>query len=155
MSRYIHHTISIRRDIHQVFNALIQPSMIKKWWHATSVIVLPEVGGFYVASWGINEDDPDYISYASIKAIEPPVRLELSYDKYYAKENPLPFNAHMEATFLLETISGETHLSVRQTGFPSSVAADDYYQACVKGWEDTFNSLKKVLEEGQLRILEK
>lgn len=146
MYRYINKEIIIQKNIELVFDALISPSMIKKWWFANSAIVLPEVDGFYAAAWGADEDHPDYISFAKIIEIKPPYKLSLKYEKYFSKDGPLPFDAELDATFILEKLNKQTKLIVRQNGFPIDMAANEYYQACVKGWEDTFNSIKNILE---------
>ena len=146
MTRYIKKEIFIQRKIDEVFAALISPSQIKKWWFAKTAIVLPEAGGLYVAAWGENEDQADYISFASISEFERPFKLTLNYEKYFSKDGPLAFNANLDATFTLEELGAVTKLTVLQNGFPVSVAADQFYQGCVKGWDDTFASLKNVLE---------
>ena len=148
MSRYIKKEIIIHKKINEVFNALVSPSQIKKWWFANTAIVLAEKGGFYAASWGADEDNPEYITYASISEMERPYKLVLVYEKYFAKEGPLPFDATLDAVFTLEDLGNKTNLTVVQNGFPISMAADAHYQACVKGWDDTFASLKNVLERG-------
>ncbi|MEO1261816.1 MAG: SRPBCC domain-containing protein [Bacteroidota bacterium] len=144
--RYIKKEIIIDREITVVFDALISPSQICKWWFAKTAIVLPETGGFYAAAWGDSEDQPDYISMATIKVFERPYRLTLVYEKYYSKDGQLPFDATLDAAFTLEDLNGQTKLTVVQSGFPITLSADAFYQGCVKGWEDTFASLKKVLE---------
>ena len=145
--RYIKKEIIIDRNIDQVFDALILPSQIKKWWFAHTAIVLPEVGGFYAAAWGNEGDQPDYISMATIQQFERPYKLTLVYEKYFSKDGPLPFEATLDAAFTLEDLKVRTRLTVVQSGFPTTLAADAFYQGCVKGWDDTFASLKKVLED--------
>ena len=95
--RYIKKEITINKKIDEVFEALVAPSQIKKWWFAKSAIVLPEVGGFYSAAWGDDEDKPDYISIASISEFERPNKLTLVYEKYYSKDGQLPFEARLDA----------------------------------------------------------
>ena len=60
-----------------MFEALVTPSAIRKWWGATKAIVLPQVGGTWVASWGESENDPDFISSFKILEFEPPSRIML------------------------------------------------------------------------------
>ena len=146
MTRYIKKEIIIDRKVEVVFDALIAPSQIKKWWYANSAVVLPEVGGFLAVAWGDKEDDPDYITISSITELERPYKLKLIYGKYFSKSGPLPFEAEMDVTYTLEHIGEKTKLIVVQDGFPISIAANEYYQGCVKGWEDTLGSIKSFLE---------
>ena len=148
MTRYIKKEITIHRKIDEVFDALISPSMIKKWWFVNSAIVLPQVGGFYAATWGEDEDHPDYINFALIREFERPFKLTLVYEKYFSKDGPLPFEINFDTAFTLEDLGEKTILRIVQNGFPISMAADEFYQGCVKGWDDTFASLKNVLEGG-------
>ena len=148
MTRYIKKEITIYRNIDEVFDALISPSMIKKWWFVNTAIVLPKVGGFYAAAWGADDDHPDYINFASITEFERPYKLTLVYEKYYSKEGPLPFDINFNTAFTLEEAEGKTILRIMQDGFPVSMAADEFYQGCIEGWDNTFESLKNVLENG-------
>ncbi len=146
MTRYIKKEIIIDKKIEEVFDALISPSQIKKWWYAKTAIVLPEVGGLLAVTWGENEDDPDYITISSISEFERPYKLKLIYEKYFSKSGPLPFEAKMDVTYTLEGMADKTKLIVVQDGFPVNIAADQYYHGCVKGWDDTLFSFKNVLE---------
>lgn len=68
-------THQISREFKQptatVFAALITPSQIRGWWSASRAIVIPKTGGIWCATWGENEDEPDYISSATIEVFEP------------------------------------------------------------------------------------
>ena len=146
MARQIVKVISINASKEDVFNALISPSMIKKWWFANSAIVLPETGGTYTVSWGENEDNPDYITICKILEIQAPKKLKLEYEHYFSKFGEMPFEAEFEVVFELEGISNQTNLKVTQTGFPDNSIADPYLDGCVKGWNDTCASLKNTIE---------
>jgi uncharacterized protein YndB with AHSA1/START domain len=45
-----------------VFRLLLTPSAIREWWGVSRDIVTPEQGGIWVAAWGEDEDDPDYVT---------------------------------------------------------------------------------------------
>lgn len=116
MPRQISQQITINRAITDVFHALITPSQIKQWWSAT------------------------------IAEYKPPVRIHLTDYKYLSVEGGLPFEASMDTEFRLAIHNGSTLLTVIQSGFPDKPAADDFYQACVTGWIDTLQSIKRMLE---------
>jgi uncharacterized protein YndB with AHSA1/START domain len=69
-----------------VFDALISPRMIQKWWFANSAIVFPEDGGIYAATWREDIDNPDYISVAKISGIRKPELLVLTNFQYRSKD---------------------------------------------------------------------
>ena len=147
MDRIIKDSIKINAEISDVFESLITPSQILKWWGATTAIVLPENDGIYAVTWGSDIDDPDYRSISTIKEIIEPSKLHLVYGKYSSKFNSLPFEASLEVIFTLEQADDETDIQVIQTGIPIDPIADEFYAGCVKGWRDTLSSFKKTIEE--------
>jgi uncharacterized protein YndB with AHSA1/START domain len=62
----------------RVFALLHTPSAIRGWWGASRAIVLVEPGGTWTATWGESEDDPDYVTAATIGDFDPPRRMVLT-----------------------------------------------------------------------------
>jgi uncharacterized protein YndB with AHSA1/START domain len=149
MSREITQEYLIGKSPDAIFDALITPGKIKKWWFANNAIVLPEEGGVYAVTWGDDIDNPETISVAKIASFERPVRLLLTDFRYKSKEGDLPFETDMPTEFRLEDMGGKTKLTVCQTGFPDEKIADEFYKLCVQGWIDTLTSLKKTVEESE------
>ncbi len=131
----------------QVFGLLITPSAIRQWWGASRAIVDAREGGVWTAAWG-DEDDPDYISTATLNEFDPPQRLAMKYGKYYAKSGPLPFEFADDAVtiFTIEPNDNVCVLRVEQTGFPCEAVADDFYVACETGWKNTFAGIREYLK---------
>ena len=67
--------VAISATCQQVFDALITPSAISTWWQANRAIVFPEQNGIWVASWGDDIDDPDYLTAARMTQFDPPNRI--------------------------------------------------------------------------------
>lgn len=147
MPRQIKQTYRIQRSTEDVFDALLTPSQICTWWFAQSAIIIPEKNGLYAISWGEDIDNPDYISIATISELIRPEKLVLSDFRYHSKEGDLPFDADFGNTFILEKEPNGTTITVIQTGFPDENLADEFYQACNQGWQDTMQSLKRTLED--------
>jgi uncharacterized protein YndB with AHSA1/START domain len=152
--------MSTRKHVHQielavapegVFAILHTPSAIRNWWFANRAIVMAQEGGTWAAAWGENEDDPDYITTATIKVFDPPSRLVLSDFKYYSKEEPLPFDANFETEFTVIPAADGSILQVSQDGFPEDAVADKFYAACEKGWRDTFESIRRYFDDALRR----
>ncbi|MGQ0541272.1 MAG: SRPBCC family protein [Blastocatellia bacterium] len=132
----------------QMFDLLITPSAIRCWWGASRAIVLPQKDGIWTATWG-DEDDPDYISTATLVEFDPPRRLAMKYGRYFAKSGPLPFEFDEDAltTFTIERNGDGCTLRVEQTGFPVDPIADDFYAACETGWKNTFEGIRNYIME--------
>lgn len=110
------------------------------------MIVVPEVDGVWIAAWG-EEDDPDYISTATLVEFDPPRKVVMKYGQYYAKSGSLPFKFSDDAltTFTIELTENGCAFRVEQTGFPYDAIADDFYAACETGWKNTFHGIKNFL----------
>ncbi len=131
----------------KVFQLLITPSAIRQWWQAARVIVLPKPGGTWAAAWGEDEDEPDYITVATIDEFDPPRRLTLTDYSYRAKSGPMPFQADFTTTFTVVSHEDGALLRVRQDGFPCDAVADEFYASCERGWHQTLKNIKKYCEE--------
>jgi len=149
-----------RRHIHEevfpapaerVFALLHTPSAICRWWGASRAVVLAEPGGTWAATWGEDEDDPDYITVATIREFEPPRRMVLSDYRYRAKAGPLPFEAEFETEFVVSPHAEGASLRVTQDGFPAGSESDEFYAACRKGWQDTFAGIRDYLDDPEDR----
>ena len=130
----------------RLFGLLFTPSAIRQWWGASTVIVIPEIGGIWCATWGENEDSPEYISAATIQVFESPHRMVLSNYKYNTQSGGLPFEADFEVDFLVSKHPEGSTLKVCQNGFPVLPEADEYFSQCVVGWEATFKGIREYLQ---------
>lgn len=140
------HQMDLDHPPERVFALLITPSAIRGWWSAARAIVIPRVGGLWVATWGPDEDDPDYVVAYTITALEPPRRLALAHTAYHAKSGRLPFEAEFTTEFAVEPRPGGCTLRVTQDGFPTDPVADAFYAACETGWHNTFDGIRRHLD---------
>lgn len=140
------HEETFAADADTLFGLLIQPSAIRRWWSAARAIVMPEAGGIWIAAWGEAEDAPDYITAAIIRECSPPHRLVLSDYRYRAKSGPLPFDADFVTEFVVEPRTDGALLRVSQTGFPTGREGDEFYEACRRGWTETFGGIRRYLD---------
>ncbi len=129
----------------RLFAILCTPSAIRQWWNASRAIVIAKPGGLWVATWGENEDQPDFITSARIQAYDPPRRLVLDQYSYVAKTGPLPFNADFVTEFSVSSHADGALLRVTQDGFPSDPSADSFFAACQHGWKETFQGIRRFL----------
>ena len=129
----------------RLFTLLYTPSAIRAWWGASRVIVLPEDGGLGSAVWGDVEDEPEYVTAATIDVFEPPFRMRLTEYRYQARTGPLPFEADFSVEFTVQPDGDGAVLRVEQAGFPKAPEADAFLAACEKGWAETFQGIRRYL----------
>lgn len=139
------HAETLAASPERVFAALITPSAIRDWWSASHAIVLAEPGGVWAATWGSSEDEPDYVTVATIREIVAARLLTLVDYRYRSKQGPLPFAADFSTRFELEPAGERTLLRVTQSGFPCTPAGDEFLRGCERGWRDTFAGLARHL----------
>lgn len=135
-------------DAARLFDLLLTPSAVRAWWRASRVIVLAEEGGTWAATWGEDEDAPDYVTVARIRALDPPRRLVLDDYRYASKDGPLPFDFAFTTSFVVESFAGGARLRVEQEGFPETPEGEAFRQACETGWQETFAGIRRFLEAG-------
>lgn len=147
--------MSTRKHVHEevfpvtqerLFALLLTPSAIRDWWGAARVVVLAEEGGTWAAAWGEDEDDPDYVTTATIRQLEPPRRMVLDDYRYQAKSGPLPFAAEFVTAFDVEPHAEGAVLRVTQDGFPAGPEGDEFYAGCETGWRETFAGIRRHVE---------
>lgn len=127
----------------RMFNILITPSAIRSWWGASKVIVTPQKDGVWIASWGEDENDADYISSYKILEFEPPKRMLLGDGKYFAKDGGPPFDMELTTEFAVENWGEGCTLRITQDGFPTDEKANEFFDACIIGWNNTFEGIRK------------
>ena len=133
----------------RLFALLHTPSAIRGWWGAARAIVIPKEGGLWSATWGDEEDAPEYITVATLRVFDPPRRLVFADYQYMAKTGPLPFRADFVTEFTVIPHAEGAVLRVVQDGFPCDGAADEFYAACERGWTATFAGIRRYLSATQ------
>lgn len=148
--------MSTRTHVHQetfaaapeeLFALLVTPSAIRGWWGAARVIVMPEPDGIWAGAWGDDEDDPAYLTVATIREFDPPRRMVLADYRYRAADGPLPFEADFTTEFTVTAHPDGAVLRVAQAGFPMGPEGDAFYAACDRGWRESFAGIRRYLAD--------
>lgn len=140
------HSVELNAGVEKVFDSLISPAAICKWWQASSAIVIPKTGGIWAGTWGDTED-PDFITVFRMTKFERPKMIVFDEAEYIAKSGPPPFELKTVTKFEIDPVSENSCvLKVIQTGFPGESFADEFYAACETGWKNTFDGMKSYID---------
>jgi hypothetical protein len=60
-----------------------------------------------------------------------------------AQAGASPFEMNMTTEFTVEPREEGCTLKVVNDGFPTDGSADEFYEACVVGWQNTFDGIRK------------
>ncbi|MGH9748558.1 MAG: VOC family protein [Candidatus Polarisedimenticolia bacterium] len=131
----------------RLFALLHTPSAIRAWWGVARAVVLAQPGGMWAAAWGGSEDDPEYVTAATIRTFDPPRRMVLTDYRYRARSGPLPFEADFATEFVVTADPQGAVLRVSQDGFPIGPEGEKFRAACARGWQDTFAGIRRFLSE--------
>jgi uncharacterized protein YndB with AHSA1/START domain len=145
-TRSIVRELTLPLDVAAAFALLHTPSAIRAWWSAARVIVVPRLHGLWIATWGADEDAPDYITAARIAVWDPPHRMQLADFEYETRDaEPLPFAvAALSTELTVEPRGNGSLLRVEQRGFPTEPSADAFFASCERGWTATLEGIARV-----------
>ena len=128
----------------RMFEVLTSPSAIRSWWGATSVVIDARKGGSWVTGWGEGDKENDYVNSFVIVEYDPPRRMLLGSGKYYTGTN-WPIKTNMTTEFLIEPQPEGCILKIVQELDPPDALLDDYFDACVAGWQNSFEGIRNYL----------
>jgi uncharacterized protein YndB with AHSA1/START domain len=141
------HRVDIRADIADVWQALMDPARMTRWYGPQARVDAREGGSYWVRI------DPELVREAHIDVYQPPRRLRL----IYMPQPGLPSDdAVMVDDFLLHSEfappgkSGSlTILRLLGSGIPEGTAWDPWFLRFRNGWERGLLRLKVLLEPSQ------
>ncbi|MEO8041395.1 MAG: SRPBCC domain-containing protein [Acidobacteriota bacterium] len=128
----------------RMFEILTTPSAIRDWWGASTVFIDPRKGGTFVAATGDGESASEFINSFEILEIEPPSRMVLGGGKYFAGTN-WPIRTNMTTEFLIEEQPKGSILRITLELAPADPLLDDFFDACVAGWQNSFEGMRNYL----------
>jgi uncharacterized protein YndB with AHSA1/START domain len=128
----------------RMFEVLTTPEAIRSWWGASSVIIDARKGGSFVTSVSDGESHAEYINSFHIVDIEPPSRILLGGGRYFAGTN-WPIRTNMTTEFLIEPQPEGCILQIIQELSPADPLLDDFFDACVAGWQNSFEGIRNYI----------
>jgi uncharacterized protein YndB with AHSA1/START domain len=128
----------------RMFKVLTAPSAIRSWWGATSVVIDARKGGSWVTASGEGDQGTEFINSFEILEYDPPNRMLLGSGKYFAGNN-WPIRTNMTTDLLIEPQPAGCILRIVQELTPADPLLEDFFDACVVGWRNSFEGIRNYL----------
>jgi uncharacterized protein YndB with AHSA1/START domain len=135
-------SVEIGADARRVWRALVDPRLVTRYMHGTTVDTDWTVGGPIV--WRGEWQGKQYEDKGEVLAVDPPGRLAVTHWSPLTGEPDTPENYH-HVTYDLEPLDHErTRLTLTHGNSPSREAAEAMIE---NGWRPVLQSLKQVAED--------
>jgi uncharacterized protein YndB with AHSA1/START domain len=134
----------------QMFNVLTTPPAIRSWWGATNVVIDPREGGSWVTATSEGEQVAEWITSFEILKFDPPHRMLLGKGKYIAGNN-WPIETNMTTEMIVERQPAGCILRIVQELSPADPLLDDFFDACVAGWQNSFEGIRNYLHNNPVK----
>jgi uncharacterized protein YndB with AHSA1/START domain len=128
----------------RMFTILTTPSAIRSWWGVSKALVDLREGGTWITAWGEAEEDSDNVTSFKIVELDPPRRFVLGSSKYIG-EGRRTLETDIRTEFHIESHPAGCNLRIVQTLAPHDPMLDDYFDACVLGWQNCFEGIRNYL----------
>jgi uncharacterized protein YndB with AHSA1/START domain len=143
--RKVETEIEIRQPASKVFDAFIEPSLLKKWWGVERCLVEKKQGGLYSLAWEASSKGFHYVSTGIITVFIPGKELLIDHFVYFNPEKQI-----LGPTFLSIKLREEnnfTALRLVQGGYQYGSDWDWFYDSVNDAWPKVLDHLKKFLEQ--------
>lgn len=138
------HEIDLQAAPEAVFKTIMTPKAIRGAWGSLRAVVM-DLDGRWVVAWGERENNPDYVSGATIKAFEAPRRLFLAFEYCRGKAGALTIGNAMTAEFTIQKMGGGCRLRVTHTGIPTDGIGNAYFESAKNGWMAALQGIKQLV----------
>lgn len=143
--RKVETAIDIHQPASKIFDAFIEPSLLKSWWGVGRCLVEKKQGGLYSLAWEASSKGFHFVSTGIITVFIPGKELLIDHFVYFNPEKQI-----LGPTFLsikLQEDNDLTALRLIQGGYQSGGDWDWFYDSVKDAWPKVLDSLKKFLEQ--------
>ena len=143
--RKVETAIDIHQPASRVFEAFIEPALLKSWWAVDSCHIEKKQGGLYSLAWEASSKGFHYVSTGIITVFIPGRELLIDNFVYFNPEKQI-----LGPTFLsikLQEDNNSTALRLIQGGYQSGGDWDWFYDSVKEAWPKVLEDLKKFLEQ--------
>ena len=143
--RKVEASIEIHQPASIVFDAFIDPVMLKEWWGVQKCLIEKKQGGLYSLTWDITDKGFHYISTGVITVFIPGKELLIDHFIYFNPEKSI-----LGPTYLaikLKESNGISNLLLTQGNYQNGEDWEWYYNAVTDAWPKVLEALKNYLEK--------
>ena len=134
----------------RMFQTLTTPGAVRSWFGASTAIIDAREGGSWITAFGEGERDTNFVTSFEILKFEPPTRMLLGAGKFFA-EDRWPIATNMTTEFIIEAQPAGCILRIIQELAPKDPLLDDYFDACVAGWQNSFEGIRNYLHANPVK----
>jgi len=128
----------------RMFQILTEPSAIRSWWGASTVVIDARKGGSWVTAAGEDDKGSDFVNSWVIVEYDPPTRMVLGSGKYFTGNN-WPIQTNMTTELIVEPQPAGCVLRIVQELSPADPLLEDFFDACVAGWQNSFEGIRNYI----------
>jgi Activator of Hsp90 ATPase homolog 1-like protein len=143
--RRVETAIEIHQAASKIFDAFLEPALLKSWWGVESCLIEKKQGGLYSLAWETSSKGFLYVSTGIITVFIPGKELLIDNFVYFNPEKQI-----LGPTFLsikLQEDNNLTALRLIQGGYQSGGDWDWFYDSVNDAWPKVLDNLKKFLEQ--------
>ena len=137
-------SIQIRQPASKVFEAFVEPALLKGWWGVEKCLVEKKQGGLYSLAWEITEKGFHYISTGVITVFIPGKELLIDHFIYFNPERAILGPTYLDIK--LTEDNRITTLLLTQGNYQTGIDWDWFFHAVEDAWPKALEVLKKYLE---------
>jgi len=128
----------------RMFQILTEPSAIRSWWGASTVVIDARKGGSWVTAAGEDDKGSEFVNSWVIVEYDPPTRMVLGSGKYFTGNN-WPIQTNMTTELIVEPQPAGCVLRIVQELSPADPLLEDFFDACVAGWQNSFEGIRNYI----------
>ncbi|MBI5858510.1 MAG: SRPBCC domain-containing protein [Sphingobacteriales bacterium] len=141
--RRVETSIEIHQPASAVFDAFVEPPVLKKWWGVESCLIEKKQGGLYSLAWETCPKGYHYVSTGIITVFIPGRELLIDHFVYFNPEKQILGPTYL--SLKIEEANGNTQLHLVQGGYQQGGDWDWFYESVRDAWPKVLQDLKKFL----------
>ena len=143
--RRVEASVMIHQPASKVFDAFVEPSLLKKWWGVESCLIEKQQGGLYSLAWETSSNGFHYVSTGIITVFIPGRELLIDHFVYFNPEKQILGPTYLSVK--LQEENALTTLQLVQGGYQSGGDWDWFYESVKDAWPKVLVSLKEFFEK--------
>lgn len=126
----------------RMFETLTMPRAIREWWGASRALVDPRLGGAWVATYGEDDGESEYVNSFKLLEYDPPNRIVLGDGVLLSANEEFPFKMHTTIEFDIVKSPEGCSLRMVHSGSPQDEESEMFFESSLLGWRNTFEGLR-------------